>query len=80
MRPRNRRNFVPNDAAGFAGVQQFAAGERKAVGTFRIEMDCAVIVTSQAFQQLCEGAFRAVPAVDERRNNGQPQVSGSRNG
>ena len=80
MGPGNRRTFVPNDAAGLAGVQEFAGSERKVVGTFRIEMDCAVIVAGQAFEQLGEGAFRAVPAVNERRNNGQPQVSDSRNG
>jgi len=80
MRPGKRRNFVPNDAAGLGGVRQFAASEREVVSTFRVEMDCAVIVTSQAFEELGEGTFRAMPAVDERRNNGQPQVSDSQNG
>src|SRR5882724_955952 len=80
VRTGNRGDFVPNQDSTLGGALCFAIGQSQILDALGVEVDFAVIVVCQALEKFRESAFGAVAAVDEGRNNGQPQVSGSRDG
>jgi|SRR5580698_3954923 hypothetical protein len=80
MRPRNGRNFVPEDGARFRGVRhsrQFWIAYTKIFDALRVKVNLAAVISGKPLEQFRNRALGAMAAVDKRRNNGEPQVSES---
>ena len=66
---------MPDDVA--LRSSRIRGPEDEIVDTLGIKMDFTAMVPREALQQFGKGAFRAVAAVHERGDDGQPQVSAS---
>ena len=71
---------MPEDRARFLRTAWHLAIQCEVLYPLRVQMDFAVIDARQAFQQLGKRPLRPMPAVDERRNDREPQVNASRDG
>ena len=77
MRPRQTGNSVPEDYAGVFGATDIGLAGDDILDLLRIKMNFAVVLPRQTFEQFRESALGAMAAIDERRNNGESQVSRS---
>jgi hypothetical protein len=75
MRSRNRRHAVPEDGARLFWIK--TAGAVEVLDALGIQMNFAVVGADETLKQLGEGTLGAMPAVNEGRNDGEPQVSES---
>ena len=58
-------NFMPNDRAGVLRPRNTGMSQRKAFDALGVEMDFAMLVAGETFEQLGEGPLRAMPAINE---------------
>lgn len=80
MGTRDGTNLVPEDRAGFLRSTRGLTTQGEILDPLGVQMNFAMIVARQAFEQFGESPFRPMPAVDERRNDREPQVSASKGG
>ena len=76
MWTRNGRNAMPNDAGG-GRCALVRKPNSDIFDTLREEMHLAGIITSEALNRFAERAFGAMPAIEERRNDGETQFNAS---
>ena len=65
MRTGDGRNFMPDDRPGVLGVCDTWLRKRKVFNALGIEMNLAMLLAHEAFQQFGKRALRAMPAVKE---------------
>ena len=76
LRPGDGRNSMPDDGAI---CREPLRRRNSEIGyALGVEMNFTVMVASEAFEQLCKGAFCAMAAVHEGRHNRKAHVSASR--
>ena len=59
-------NFMPDDRAGVLRPRSTWLSHRKILNSLGVEMNFAMLVAREAFQQLGERALGAMPAINER--------------
>jgi len=67
---------VPNDAC-LLPAGRWGRADDEILDTLGVKMNFAMVIAGEAFQQFGEGTLGAVPAVHERRDDREPQVSAS---
>ena len=80
VRARNGWNLVPEDGARLRRVRASRRSRvtyTKVFDALRVKVNFAAVITGEALEQLRERSLCAMVAVDERRSNGEPQVSES---
>jgi hypothetical protein len=80
MRACNGRDLVPKDGTGFPRLACRLGSHGEILDPLGVQMNLAMIVTRQAFENFRKRPLRPVPAVDERGNDRKPQVSASTDG
>ena len=80
VRAANGGNLVPEDRADRFVVSSIWRLYLKIRDALRIEVYFAMMPSRQSLEQLGQGAFGAMAAIDERGNNRESQVSGSSGG
>ena len=66
---------MPENAAGIRGSESRGSLQGKIFDALGVKMNFAVVIAGETLKKLCEGAFRAVAAVNERGDDGEAQVS-----
>ena len=74
VRARDGRNAMPIDRAARRLVFAARAGEREIFHTLGVKMNFALMLAGENFEKFGEGAFGAMTAVNEGRNDGDTQV------
>lgn len=69
------RDSVPEDGSFASSIPGGRIVKRHIFDALGVDMDFASIFLGQTVYQFGDGALRAVAAIDERRNNGDAQVS-----
>ena len=58
-------NFMPDDRAGVLRPRSTWLSQRKILNSLGVEMNFAMLVAREAFQQLGKCALGAMPAINE---------------
>ena len=75
MRPGESRNLVPENPARSLPRTNGWVIDGEILDTLSVEMNFTALVARKAFEKFGERTLRAMAAVDERRNDREPQVS-----
>jgi len=77
VRAGKTRDSVPEDYAGVFSARCIGRPEGNILDTLRIKMNFAIVLLHQTFEEFGKRALGAMTAIQEWRNNREPQVSGS---